>query len=164
MAEVSPPVGFNLFVLQTMSGKDINTVALAALPFFFLLVVAVAIITVFPQIVMVLPHWLFPVERFMTTEEYAMKTHLTRIRSCTARRRALRLAGAGRWRRPNGICRPPIRPTTSTPRTSYAFAKDVDDATGGKLQITVHAGRLAVQGARDQARGADRARRRSARC
>ena len=38
MAEVSPPVGFNLFVLQTMSGKDSNTVARAALPFFFLLV------------------------------------------------------------------------------------------------------------------------------
>jgi tripartite ATP-independent transporter DctM subunit len=55
MAEVSPPVGFNLFVLQTMSGKDSNTVAIASLPFFFLLVAAVAIITVFPQIVMVLP-------------------------------------------------------------------------------------------------------------
>ena len=55
MAEVSPPVGFNLFVLQTMSGKDSNTVARAALPFFFLLVAAVAIITVFPDIVMVLP-------------------------------------------------------------------------------------------------------------
>ena len=52
MAEVSPPVGFNLFVLQTMSGKDSNTVAKAALPFFFLLVLAVAIITVFPAIVM----------------------------------------------------------------------------------------------------------------
>ncbi len=61
MAEVSPPVGFNLFVLQTMSGKDSNTVALAALPFFFLLVAAVAIITVFPSIVMVLPRWAFPV-------------------------------------------------------------------------------------------------------
>jgi tripartite ATP-independent transporter DctM subunit len=60
MAEVSPPVGFNLFVLQTMSGKDSNTVARAALPFFFLLVVAVAIITVFPDIVMVLPRWAFP--------------------------------------------------------------------------------------------------------
>ncbi|MFG1359663.1 TRAP transporter large permease [Xanthobacter pseudotagetidis] len=55
MAEVSPPVGFNLFVLQTMSGRDSNTVAIASLPFFFLLVAAVAIITVFPQIVMVLP-------------------------------------------------------------------------------------------------------------
>ncbi len=59
MAEVSPPVGFNLFVLQTMSGKDSNTVALAALPFFFLLVAAVALITVFPQIVMVLPELAF---------------------------------------------------------------------------------------------------------
>ncbi len=60
MAEVSPPVGFNLFVLQTMSGKDSNTVARASLPFFFLLVVAVAIITVFPDIVMVLPRMAFP--------------------------------------------------------------------------------------------------------
>lgn len=59
MAEVSPPVGFNLFVLQTMSGRDSNTVALASLPFFFLLVAAVAIITVFPQIVMVLPEMAF---------------------------------------------------------------------------------------------------------
>ena len=60
ITEVSPPVGFNLFVLQTMSGKDSNTVAKAALPFFFLLVLAVAIITVFPDIVMVLPRMAFP--------------------------------------------------------------------------------------------------------
>ena len=60
MAEVSPPVGFNLFVLQTMSGHDSNTVARAALPFFFLLVAAVAIITLFPDIVMVLPRTVFP--------------------------------------------------------------------------------------------------------
>ena len=60
MAEVSPPVGFNLFVLQTMSGQDSNTVAWAALPFFFLLVAAVAIITIFPQIVMILPQLVFP--------------------------------------------------------------------------------------------------------
>jgi tripartite ATP-independent transporter DctM subunit len=60
MAEVSPPVGFNLFVLQTMSGKDSNFVARASLPFFFLLVLAVAIITVFPSIVMVLPRMAFP--------------------------------------------------------------------------------------------------------
>jgi tripartite ATP-independent transporter DctM subunit len=60
MAQVSPPVGFNLFVLQTMSGHDSSTVAWAALPFFMLLVVAVAIITVFPQIVMFLPKLVFP--------------------------------------------------------------------------------------------------------
>jgi tripartite ATP-independent transporter DctM subunit len=60
MAEVTPPVGFNLFVLQNMSGKDSNTVALAALPFFFLLVLAAAIITIFPQIVLILPQLAFP--------------------------------------------------------------------------------------------------------
>jgi len=60
MAEVSPPVGFNLFVLQTMSGRDSNYVALAALPFFLLLVATVAIVTVFPWLVMVLPHAVFP--------------------------------------------------------------------------------------------------------
>ena len=60
MAEVSPPVGFNLFVLQTMSGRDSLTVAKASLPFFFLLVATVAIITVFPDIVMVLPKMAFP--------------------------------------------------------------------------------------------------------
>jgi len=59
MAEVSPPVGFNLFVLQTMSGRDSMSVARAALPFFFLLVVAVAIITIWPEIVMVVPRWAF---------------------------------------------------------------------------------------------------------
>ncbi len=59
MAEVSPPVGFNLFVLQTMSGKDSNFVALASIPFFLLLVVAVAIITVFPDIVLWLPRMAF---------------------------------------------------------------------------------------------------------
>ncbi|WP_207482550.1 TRAP transporter large permease [Arenibaculum pallidiluteum] len=60
MAEVSPPVGFNLFVLQTMSGKDSLTVARAALPFFFLLVAAVVIITVFPATVTWLPRLVFP--------------------------------------------------------------------------------------------------------
>ena len=59
MAEVSPPVGFNLFVLQTMSGRDSMSVARASLPFFFLLVVAVAIITIWPEIVMVVPRWAF---------------------------------------------------------------------------------------------------------
>jgi tripartite ATP-independent transporter DctM subunit len=60
MAEISPPVGFNLFVLQTMSGRDSLFVARASLPFFFLLVIAVAAITVFPEIVTALPKWVFP--------------------------------------------------------------------------------------------------------
>jgi tripartite ATP-independent transporter DctM subunit len=60
MAEISPPVGFNLFVLQAMSGKDSLYVARASLPFFFLLVIAAAIVTVFPDIVMAVPRWAFP--------------------------------------------------------------------------------------------------------
>nr|WP_315229199.1 TRAP transporter large permease subunit [uncultured Albidiferax sp.] len=55
IAEVTPPVGFNLFVLQNMTGKDSNTVARAALPFFGCLVLCIAIVTVFPQIVTFLP-------------------------------------------------------------------------------------------------------------
>jgi tripartite ATP-independent transporter DctM subunit len=59
MAEVSPPVGFCLFVLQTMSGRDSWFVSYAALPFFLLLVVSVAIITAFPSVVMVVPNLAF---------------------------------------------------------------------------------------------------------
>lgn len=55
IAEVTPPVGFNLFVLQNMTGKDSNVIAKAALPFFGLLVLAVIIITIVPEIVMWLP-------------------------------------------------------------------------------------------------------------
>jgi tripartite ATP-independent transporter DctM subunit len=55
IAEVTPPVGFNLFVLQNMTGKDSNTIARAALPFFGCLVVCIVLITVFPQIVTWLP-------------------------------------------------------------------------------------------------------------
>jgi TRAP-type C4-dicarboxylate transport system permease large subunit len=57
IAEVTPPVGFVLFVLQSMSGRDSWFVARASLPFFAMLVVAIAIITVFPEIVTVLPRW-----------------------------------------------------------------------------------------------------------
>ncbi len=55
IAEVTPPVGFNLFVLQNMTGKDSNTIAKAAIPFFICLVVCIVLITVFPQIVTILP-------------------------------------------------------------------------------------------------------------
>ncbi|TAJ31335.1 TRAP transporter large permease subunit [Bosea sp. (in: a-proteobacteria)] len=60
MAQITPPVGFNLFVLQNMSGKDTMTIAKAALPFFLLLNAAVIIITTFPDIVLYLPKLAFP--------------------------------------------------------------------------------------------------------
>jgi tripartite ATP-independent transporter DctM subunit len=55
IAEVTPPVGFNLFVLQAMTGKDSNVIARASLPFFGCLVMAIVLITVFPGIVTWLP-------------------------------------------------------------------------------------------------------------
>ncbi|MFN3438171.1 MAG: TRAP transporter large permease [Acidovorax sp.] len=55
IAEVTPPVGFNLFVLQNMTGKDSNLIAKAAIPFFFCLVVCIGLITAFPQIVTIVP-------------------------------------------------------------------------------------------------------------
>ncbi len=55
IAEVTPPVGFNLFVLQAMSGKSSMFVAEASLPFFFMMVLACVLITVFPAIVTWLP-------------------------------------------------------------------------------------------------------------
>ena len=59
MAQITPPVGFNLFVLQNMSGRDSFTVAKAALPFFLLLNVAVVIVTMFPQTALLLPRLAF---------------------------------------------------------------------------------------------------------
>jgi tripartite ATP-independent transporter DctM subunit len=63
IAEVTPPVGFNLFVLQNMTGKDSNTIARAAIPFFMCLVVCIVIITVFPSIVTFLPDYVMGVEK-----------------------------------------------------------------------------------------------------
>lgn len=55
MAQITPPVGFNLFVLQGLTGRDIFFVAKAAVPFFCLLLLAVVLITLFPDIVTLLP-------------------------------------------------------------------------------------------------------------
>jgi len=55
MAQITPPVGFNLFVLQGMTGKQITWIARHALPMFLLMIVAVLAIWVFPQLVTALP-------------------------------------------------------------------------------------------------------------
>jgi tripartite ATP-independent transporter DctM subunit len=60
MAALSPPVGFNLFVLQNMTGKDVFTIGWMSLPFFLMMVVTAAMITLWPQIVMVLPNLYSP--------------------------------------------------------------------------------------------------------
>jgi C4-dicarboxylate transporter, DctM subunit len=55
MAQVTPPVGFNLFVMQGMTKHQIGYIAKAAFPFFMLMVVMVLLLYAFPQIVTFLP-------------------------------------------------------------------------------------------------------------
>ncbi|MGZ5584577.1 MAG: TRAP transporter large permease [Usitatibacter sp.] len=55
MAQITPPVGFNPFVLQGMTKKEITWIARASLPLFFLMVAAVALIYFFPGLVTWLP-------------------------------------------------------------------------------------------------------------
>jgi len=55
MSQITPPVGFNLFVIQSITGRNIFEIAYYALPFFLLLVLATAILTVFPEIALWLP-------------------------------------------------------------------------------------------------------------
>ena len=55
MAQITPPVGFNLFVLQGMTGRQIGWIARVTMPFFWLMVAAVVLIYLFPQIVSFLP-------------------------------------------------------------------------------------------------------------
>jgi tripartite ATP-independent transporter DctM subunit len=55
MAQITPPVGFNLFVLQGMTRREINWIARVCMPYFLLMVLAVTLLYWFPQIVMWLP-------------------------------------------------------------------------------------------------------------
>ncbi|MGL1931666.1 MAG: TRAP transporter large permease subunit [Desulfotalea sp.] len=55
MSQITPPVGFNLFVIQGLTGVNILRVAYAALPFFLLLLLALVLIVIFPSIVTFLP-------------------------------------------------------------------------------------------------------------
>lgn len=55
MALVTPPVGLNLFIVQSLANRDLLYVARAALPFFLLMVASVAILLAFPQIALFLP-------------------------------------------------------------------------------------------------------------
>jgi len=55
MAQITPPVGFNLFVLQGMANKDMSYIAKSAFPLFLLLILAVIIIVIFPEISLWLP-------------------------------------------------------------------------------------------------------------
>ena len=56
VSQITPPVGFNLFVIQGLTGEPILRIAVYALPFFFLMLLTTVILTIFPQIALYLPH------------------------------------------------------------------------------------------------------------
>ncbi|MCR4266065.1 TRAP transporter large permease [Nitratireductor sp. ZSWI3] len=55
MSQITPPVGFNLFVIQGLTGHNILKVAGMTLPFFLMMIVAVVLIVAFPQLALWLP-------------------------------------------------------------------------------------------------------------
>jgi len=55
MAQITPPVGFNLFMLQGMTGKELTWIARNALPMFFLMIAATLLVYFFPDLVSYLP-------------------------------------------------------------------------------------------------------------
>jgi len=55
MAQITPPVGFNLFVLQGMANKDMSYIAKSAFPLFLLMVLAVMLVVIFPEIALWMP-------------------------------------------------------------------------------------------------------------
>ncbi len=59
LAQITPPIGFNLFIIQGLTDTSIMRVALYAAPFFVLMCFGAAIITVFPEIALWLPEFLF---------------------------------------------------------------------------------------------------------
>ncbi|MBU0924032.1 TRAP transporter large permease subunit [bacterium] len=58
LSQITPPVGFSLFIIQGISGEKIEYILKATLPFFLLTIAAVVIITYFPQIVQFLPNYM----------------------------------------------------------------------------------------------------------
>jgi C4-dicarboxylate transporter DctM subunit len=54
--QITPPVGFNLFVLQGLTREPLEKIVLAAVPFFLIIIVAIILITAFPKVVLLLPN------------------------------------------------------------------------------------------------------------
>ncbi|WP_417617477.1 TRAP transporter large permease [Oceanisphaera sp.] len=58
LGQITPPVGFNLFVLQGLTGESIGRVAYSAIPFFVLMCLAAVMVSIYPEIVLWLPQYL----------------------------------------------------------------------------------------------------------
>lgn len=59
LAQITPPIGFNLFIIQGLTGTPIIKIARAAAPFFVLMCIGVVLLTLFPEIALWLPNRLF---------------------------------------------------------------------------------------------------------
>lgn len=59
LAQITPPVGFNLFILQSLTRASISRILISSLPFFLLMCAAVVLVTVYPVIVLWLPDLLY---------------------------------------------------------------------------------------------------------
>ena len=55
MAQITPPVGFNLFVLQGMANRDMGFIAKSAFPLFVLMIIAVMLVVIFPELALWMP-------------------------------------------------------------------------------------------------------------
>jgi TRAP-type C4-dicarboxylate transport system permease large subunit len=55
IAQITPPIGFKLFVLQGMTGRDIDFIARAAAPMFLIMLVGIVLLVMFPAIATFLP-------------------------------------------------------------------------------------------------------------
>jgi len=58
ISAITPPVGFNLFVIQGMSGRPLGPIVRGSMPFFFLMLLALFIISVFPELVLFPLNWM----------------------------------------------------------------------------------------------------------
>ena len=59
IAQITPPVGFNLFVIQTMTNRSIGWIAWHSIPFCLLLILSALLIAIFPSIALWLPNYLY---------------------------------------------------------------------------------------------------------
>jgi tripartite ATP-independent transporter DctM subunit len=56
LSQITPPVGFSLFVIQSISGEEIGYILKATFPFFVIMILIVVVVTWFPEIATWLPH------------------------------------------------------------------------------------------------------------
>ncbi len=61
MAQITPPIGFNLFVLQGMTGHPMSYIARAALPMFLIMFAMILLLVAFPELATWLPEQVRPV-------------------------------------------------------------------------------------------------------